>query len=199
MSKTLGSIIKTHREAMGLSVRELAKELFVSPAALSRWETGARIPDLEKLSMITEYLNISPQEVLKGAEYMSPEGSSSVMFVEDVEVILKGSIKEAEKVIDAERIHGFLEPEAALDFARQNTVCLSFIDIKLRGENGLELAEALTQINPRMNIIFLTDYPEFMGDACKQHASGFLLKPLDHEKLMDELAHLRFPVWGIMP
>ncbi|MFC7343336.1 Scr1 family TA system antitoxin-like transcriptional regulator [Saccharopolyspora griseoalba] len=43
-AKALGAELRRTREAAGISVRELARQLGASHAAVSRWETGARSP-----------------------------------------------------------------------------------------------------------------------------------------------------------
>lgn len=42
----------------------------------------------------------------------------------------------------------------------------------MRGTNGVEVAKKLKGINPRMNIIFVTGFSEYTGDAMSLHASG---------------------------
>ena len=64
----------------------------------------------------------------------------------------------------------------------------------MRGMNGVELAKALKEVNPKMNIIFVTGFSEYAGEAMGMHASGYIMKPVTKEKIEAELADLRFPI-----
>jgi transcriptional regulator with XRE-family HTH domain len=198
MSKKLGNIIKNHREEKCLSIRDLARLMYVAPATVSRWETGDRIPDLEKLEALSVHLGISPQEILKGAEGISSNTSAYIIFVDDREESLKDTVNVAKRILNPEMIKGFTSAKEALGFARENGVGIAFIEMKLRGTSGIELAKLLIQTNSHTNIIFLTEHSEYMEDAWKVHASGYLLKPLDEDKLRDEIENLRFPIWGLL-
>lgn len=43
---TLGEMIRSRREAVGLSQQEMAEKLFVSRQTVSRWESDTRTPDV---------------------------------------------------------------------------------------------------------------------------------------------------------
>lgn len=73
----------------------------------------------------------------------------------------------------------FSRPEAAIEFAKQNPLDIAFLDIEMPGQNGLELAERLSSINPLTEIIFVTAYDKYALMAFQAHAIGYLLKPLD--------------------
>jgi two-component SAPR family response regulator len=45
-----------------------------------------------------------------------------------------------------------------------------------------------------MNIIFVTGFSEYAGDAMKLHASGYIMKPVTAEEVAAELSDLRFPI-----
>lgn len=53
---SIGGRIKRRRKELNLSALSLAKRLSVSKNTMSRWETGARIPDIEKLYSIANAL-----------------------------------------------------------------------------------------------------------------------------------------------
>lgn len=81
-----------------------------------------------------------------------------------------------------------------LEDARKNGCDIAFLDIHMRGMNGVELARELKAVNPKMNIIFVTGFSEYTGDAMSLHASGYIMKPVTKEKIEKELADLRFPI-----
>ena len=80
----------------------------------------------------------------------------------------------------------------ALDYAKENIVDVAFLDIAMPEMNGISLAKELKKINPLINVIFCTGYSEFMHDAIKLHASGYLMKPAtvdDIKQALDDLLH----------
>ena len=51
---TLGKFIQTKRKELGLSQKELAKALYVTESAVSKWERGISYPDITMISGICE-------------------------------------------------------------------------------------------------------------------------------------------------
>ena len=49
---TLGKFIQTKRKELGLSQKELAKALYVTESAVSKWERGISYPDITMISGI---------------------------------------------------------------------------------------------------------------------------------------------------
>ena len=67
---TLGERIAYYRGKLGLSQGELAEQLGVSRQAVSKWETDAGLPDLERLIALSRLYRITLDELVKGE---SPE------------------------------------------------------------------------------------------------------------------------------
>ena len=105
--------------------------------------------------------------------------------------MLTEAIEEAQPDAD---LKAFRKQSELLEEARQNGCDIAFLDIHMRGMNGVELAKKLKEINPKMNIIFVTGYDEYTGDAMRLRASGYVMKPVTKEKLEEELRELRFPI-----
>lgn len=51
--------IKKYRELKGISQRELADKMFVSAQAISKWERGMSVPEIDKLCQLAELLGCS--------------------------------------------------------------------------------------------------------------------------------------------
>lgn len=56
-------------------------------------------------------------------------------------------------------------------------------DIDLPGMSGLEAVERLREQLPDTEIIFITAYGQFIGEAVRLYACDFLEKPLDYQRL----------------
>ena len=59
---------------------------------------------------------------------------------------------------------------------------LIFLDIKMPGKNGFDLLRQFSEIN--FSIIFVTGFDEYAIKAFEFNAVDYLLKPLDHSKLI---------------
>lgn len=60
-TEEIGSVIREYRQKNGLTQKELGEAIGISDKAISRWETGRTMPDLEMYSKVCSLLNI-PQE-----------------------------------------------------------------------------------------------------------------------------------------
>ena len=80
---TLGERIIKLRNTKGISQDTLALALGVSRQSVSKWETDASVPELDKLIKLSKYFEISLDELVQsqmgseGAELSSPKTSES--------------------------------------------------------------------------------------------------------------------------
>ena len=102
-----------------------------------------------------------------------------VMLIEDeagMRLLLRRIIEkhpEFEVVAECEEL-----TEAVLAFNRQRPEVV-FLDIGIKGQNGIECARILTDLNPKVKIIFATAYTEYMSEAFELYAFDYLVKPFD--------------------
>lgn len=54
----IGKYIKFLRERNNLTQQELAKKVLVTREAVSKWETGRRIPDIETLIILSNIFDV---------------------------------------------------------------------------------------------------------------------------------------------
>jgi two-component SAPR family response regulator len=88
----------------------------------------------------------------------------------------------------------FDDQDDLLEEAEKNICDIAFLDIHMRGMNGVEVAKRLKKLNPKMNIIFVTGFSEYKSDAMDMKASGYIMKPVTVEDIERELSDLRFPI-----
>lgn len=67
----IGKRIHEIRQHNNITQEQLAKDLAVSRQAVSRWEGGNAIPDIENLMYISNLYNVSLDELIKGDEKVS--------------------------------------------------------------------------------------------------------------------------------
>jgi len=69
---TLGERIAALRGERKLSQGELAEQLQVSRQSVSKWETDASIPELDKLIALSEIFGVTIDQMVKGSEQEQP-------------------------------------------------------------------------------------------------------------------------------
>jgi transcriptional regulator with XRE-family HTH domain len=72
-TETLGRRIARLRLARTATQERLAKELNVSPQAVSKWENDINYPDISLLPDLARFLSVSVDELLSGASASAPE------------------------------------------------------------------------------------------------------------------------------
>ncbi|MBR6392901.1 MAG: response regulator [Eubacterium sp.] len=192
MSIHFGETLKKLRTQKGLSQQELADTVFVTRSTVARWESGSRMPDARRLPLLASSLGVNVDTLLN-AEIQASE-SPVVIWVEDINTILKGGIPVIERTIPGAKVIGFTRPSEAVEYAKTHRVSLAILDVELGSASGLDLCRKLLEINPQTNVIYLTAYVDYSFDAWGTGASGFMLKPLTEESLKEQLGQLRYPI-----
>ncbi|MBX3345352.1 MAG: sigma-54-dependent Fis family transcriptional regulator [Nitrospira sp.] len=79
--------------------------------------------------------------------------------------------------------------QEALAAVRQETFDIAVTDLRLRGEDGLELAEELLRIQPGLPVVILTAHGSIPNavEAMQRGAFGYLTKPFDDKELKTTL------------
>lgn len=117
-----------------------------------------------------------------------------ILAVDDERLALEMLENAIKKVCPDDEVFMFRSPKELLAFAKDNVCDIAFVDIKMRGMTGIELSKELKDLMPNINIIFVTGYDDYTGDAMQLHASGYIYKPVTAEKIKAELSDLRYPV-----
>ena len=76
--KKTGTIISDARKNMNMTQKELADKLYVSDKAVSKWERGLCFPDISVLIPLTEILNISLYDLLRGERMKKSEVEETI-------------------------------------------------------------------------------------------------------------------------
>ena len=118
-----------------------------------------------------------------------------VLLVDDEKLQLIRLDNEVRKILkDDCEIICYSYPVEASEYIENNKVDIAFLDIEMPVINGIKLAKMLKSSNPQVNIIFVTAYDNYAMNAYQLHASGYLSKPVNEEKIRTELDNLRYPV-----
>ena len=117
-----------------------------------------------------------------------------IIAVDDEKIALQGLLSAIQKAAPNAEIYGFRYTREAIAHMESDPCDVAFLDIEMKGMNGVEVAEKLKAINPDVNIIFATGFGAYRDAAFDLHASGYLIKPITEANVKRELDNLRRPV-----
>ena len=182
------------RTEKGLSRQELADKMYVTRSTVARWESGSRLPDAAMIYRLATVLSADIDMLLSAAA--QSDECPNVILVDDNKIILSGSLPILEEVMPNASVTGFTNATEAIEYAKANHIALAFLDIEMGSISGLDVCRKLLEINPRINVVYLTAYKEYSFDAWSTGACGFMLKPLTIESVREQMSHLRYPIMG---
>ncbi|MBE5743494.1 MAG: response regulator [Clostridiales bacterium] len=111
--------------------------------------------------------------------------------VDDEELMLHALSRAISASPDVKEVVKFSNPEQALNYVKENSIDVAFLDINMRGMGGLALAENIIKLRPNSKIVFCTGYEEYAIPAFKIHASGYLMKPISIEDVQAEIDNIK--------
>ena len=110
----------------------------------------------------------------------------------DDEVLMLGALVKAITASpDIREVTKFSDCEEALNFVKENSVDIAFLDINMRGMGGLALAESIIEACPNCKVVFCTGHEEYAVSAFKLHASGYLMKPISADDVQNEINNIK--------
>ena len=72
-SVEIGKFLSELRKQKGLKQKEVAEAIQVSDKAVSRWETGRGVPDVESLQNLSDFYETTINEILAGKHFKETE------------------------------------------------------------------------------------------------------------------------------
>ena len=84
----------------------------------------------------------------------------------------------------------FSDGDSLIDAHVKNPFDIILLDIVMPLMNGIDTAAQIRKSDKSVKLVFLTSSPEFAIESYSVHANGYLLKPIDKDKLyacLDEL------------
>ena len=79
----------------------------------------------------------------------------------------------------------------ALEAVDQHKPDVAFLDIRMPGLNGLDVAAAALKLSPDTQVVFVTAYNQYAIDAFEKGAIDYLLKPVEPKRLAASIARLK--------
>lgn len=112
-----GEKVKQLREEKGMTQQTMAENLYVTRQAVSRWECGARYPDLLTAKKIARILDVSLDELLSGEEIKEKVEKEPVLAkpVENIfQTVLYTAAAMIYLLLCVFSLYSYLRPNAAL-------------------------------------------------------------------------------------
>ena len=80
---------------------------------------------------------------------------------------------------------------AALEAIAEQQPEVAFLDIRMPGLTGIEVASAAVEASPRTQVVFVTAYDQYAISAFEAGAVDYLLKPISAERLDQTVQRLK--------
>lgn len=110
-----------------------------------------------------------------------------IICVDDEELVLNLVVYMCEQLPHVSAVKGFSKCSEALEYLKNNKADVALLDIDMPDMNGINLAVNIKKMQPDMAVIFLTGYSKYAVEAFSVHAQGYLLKPINKERLAEEI------------
>jgi DNA-binding LytR/AlgR family response regulator len=114
-------------------------------------------------------------------------------IVAEDEALLRESLLAAlrEAWPDLEIVAACDDGASALEAIAEHQPDVAFLDIRMPGLTGLEVAAAAGQASPRTQVVFVTAYNQYAIDAFERGAVDYLLKPIARDRLEGTIKRLK--------
>ncbi|MBR6986506.1 MAG: response regulator [Clostridiales bacterium] len=116
----------------------------------------------------------------------------NIIAVDDEKLSLEALVAAVKENLPNETINSFRRTTDAEVFVSRHGCDIAFLDIEMRDVDGITLAKRIQEINPKVNIVFVTGYGDFTGEAFSLYASAYIMKPVTTEKIKKALETLRY-------
>lgn len=122
---------------------------------------------------------------------MKTSNTYKVVVVDDE----KKAVERFKRIIGQEEavdlVAGFTNPNEAINYIKTHEVDIAFVDIEMPEIGGLELADMIAEVNPMIDVVFVTAYSQYALQAFQVHAVGYLLKPIEIEDIRKQMGNIK--------
>ena len=122
------------------------------------------------------------------------EGTLRVVLVDDHQMVIDGLKAMLSRYPGDVSVVGEARTrDDALAALREVDPDVVLLDVRLKGDSGLDLCSEILRLKPDCRVVFLTVYDDeqYLFQALRMGAAGFLLKRVDGEELVRHLRQVR--------
>ncbi len=114
------------------------------------------------------------------------------LVAEDETILRRALVAELGRAWPALQVVAQCEDGAsAVEALAEHQPDIAFLDIRMPGLTGIEVAALAAEASPRTRIVFVTAYDQYAIDAFERGAIDYLLKPVKPERLDATVARLQ--------
>ncbi len=121
--KEIGKFIQEERKNLGMTQEELASKVYVTSKAVSKWENGRGLPNIDGMIRLAELFNISVNELLMAKRMNTEEKITSAD-----KTIINNMKKNRKKIVYLDILLGIMA-----------CLCLCFLEVILYMANVNEI------------------------------------------------------------
>ncbi|WP_449465674.1 LytR/AlgR family response regulator transcription factor [Stenotrophomonas humi] len=111
--------------------------------------------------------------------------SLEALIAEDEPLLREALLQQLQRLWPELRVVAECEDgAAALEALETHKPDLAFLDIRMPGVTGIDVARALQSVSPQTQVVFVTAYDQYAIAAFEQGAVDYLLKPVTDERLL---------------
>jgi Response regulator containing CheY-like receiver and SARP domains len=114
-----------------------------------------------------------------------------VIAVDDEKLSLLKVERILKEIPDIEFVAAYICPMEALQHHKEDMPEVAFLDVEMPEIDGLSLAEQLMEINPNLEVIYVTAHDKYALAAYQANAIGYLLKPVQPDELRAQVSRLK--------
>lgn len=115
----------------------------------------------------------------------------NAIAVDDEPLMLYALSKAVKASPDITSVAEFTSGDDTLEWVQTHPVDVAFLDVNLRGMDGLTLAQKIMEIHPDCRVVFCTGYEQYKVAAFKLRVSGYLVKPVSARDVQAEIDHIK--------
>jgi DNA-binding NarL/FixJ family response regulator len=110
-----------------------------------------------------------------------------ILLVDDHELVRQGIAAMLTSASDIEIVGQARTGREAIEYTRRDLPDVVLMDVKMPDMDGLEATRRIKEERPRTAVIMVTmhDNPNYLRDAVRAGAAGYLLKDVSGEELID--------------
>ena len=106
------------------------------------------------------------------------------IIVDDEPMMLKRFQRLSSDIEEINIVGAFMSPLQALVYAKIHPVELAVLDIEMPQMSGIELAQKLKALYPKMLIVFISAFDDYIGQSNEIGADYYMVKPYKQEVLV---------------
>ncbi|OAS18365.1 response regulator [Paenibacillus oryzisoli] len=111
-----------------------------------------------------------------------------VLIVDDEQAMLKVMRRLLGKIDGIEIAGQFQNAEDALELVKREEVDIAFVDIRIAGDSGLELARRMRAVQSKLEIVFVTSHSDYAYESFDAYPLDYMVKPVSAKRLGQTIA-----------